>query len=398
MEKRLTNGMVNITGLKMVADREVQKTTLTYRPRANYAKGMDVNQQVYELMITAAYDMLEIGHANYRGDFTAAELAGQAGYLPMFTTYADADELYDYISIETKTFCCGFHAHHIFQQIAEWEGVMNLSPKKYYRFTVEGKEMPKDVKLKPYSRCHGYKPRTISYADTDRRIAKKFEVLGKLYESLTSEGMRRALSVIEAAYFWDKASYELRSMARRAMEWKLWKDYGREPGSQPVHFSTQDFQPGPEIWKQVDEDYVIELRRHFQQMLDSSPAPEWPKQGDVVMLKGRENMAKKYQGKFLCEGLVAMLSTYGDRIEWRALVRTKKYDCEYFYPAQLEPAPEKPKKKTSKKTAKPAASNKKHAASNKKHAASHEVAEPSNEMTLAERLREALLKQFKQAA
>lgn len=390
MEKQLfRDECLRLTGIKTVADRECHCGTLTYKPHGSYGKDRDVNEVVYDLMIIAAYDQLKTWQAVYKGDYTAAEMAGKAGYLNQFMESDSEDpDRCSLVVIQTKTFQCSFHPGLVFETIAEWEGVMNLSPKKYYRFTVDGKELPKDVKMKPYTRCHGYKPSNpYSAAQETARINKKFEVLGKLYESLTSEGMRRAMSVIEAAYFWDR-HLDLRDMARRAMEWKLWKDYGREPGSQPVHFTTQDFQQGPEIWKQVDEDYVIELRRHFQQMLDSSPAPEWPKQGDMVMLKGRENMAKNRQGKFLCEGLVAMLSTYGDRIEWRASVRTKKYDCEYFYPAQLEPAPEvkpKGKAKTKKsKAEKPQASNVKPQAS----------AEP----TLADRLRAALLKQFKQAA
>ena len=376
MAKELRNDLVEIEGIKTVAERTVKDTEVTYKPYGKYHKGLDVNEVVYDLMIIAAYDQLKTGQAVYAGDWTAAEMAGTvAAGIHQFVENVNEEWMeYSLIVIRTGSFMCSFHPAQTFQTIAEWEGAINLSPKKYHRFAVEGKEMPKDVKIKAYTRCHCYKPKQISLTAENDRIAKKFEVLGAVAKSLTSEGMKRALSVIEAAYFWDKASYEMRDMARRAMEWKLWKDYGREPGMQPIHFTTQDLKFGPEIWKQVDKDYVIELRKHFQRMLDAAPMPEWPKQGDVVMLKGREKMAKNYQGKFLCEGCVAMLSTYGDRIEWRASVRTKKYDCEYFYPSQLEPAPEV-KPKTS--------------------SVSHQT---STEPTLAERLREALLKQMQKAA
>ena len=405
-KKELTNGIVEVDGIKTVAERTVDDYEVTYKPNKNYHKGLTVEQVVYDLMTIAAHDMLNWGTTVYAGEYTAAEMAGKVGYLYQFAGGED----YKIIRIKTETFCCSYHAGEAFAQMAEWEGVMNMAPKKYHRFAVEGKEMPSGVKLKPYTRCHGCKPKTISLAAENDRIAKKFEVIGKMAQSLTSDGMRRALSVIEAAYFWDK-HLDLRDMARRAMEFKLWKDYGKDDNRMPVHFSKQDFQPGPEIWKQVDKDYVIELRRHFQQMLDSSPAPKWPEQGDVVMLKGRENMAKKYQGKFLCEGLVAMLSTYGDRIEWRASVRTKKYDCEYFYPAQLEPAPEvKPKGKTKaaskreqngtrsssaeREQARPKVKTKKKTAAPKKNLKPETKSEP----TIEERLRAALRKQFAMAA
>ena len=112
--------------------------------------------------------------------------------------------------------------------------------------------------------------------------------------------------------------------------------------------------------------------------------PEWPKQGDVVMLKGREKMAKKYQGKFMCEGMTASLSTYGDRIEWRASVRVKKFDNEYFLPGQLEPwvEPEKTKKKDKAKAKKEAVVK----------------VDSEKPMTIEDRLRAALRKQLAMAA
>jgi hypothetical protein len=123
----------------------------------------------------------------------------------------------------------------------------------------------------------------------------------------------------------------------------------------PVPFRETDFQCGPECYKQVDTKYVQVLVDHWNKMVADSPMPEWPCKGDVVQFKNREKLTKKYQGKYLCEGMTAMLSTYGDRIEWRASVRVKKYDNEYFPASRLEPAPEKPAKKAKAKTKRPAA-------------------------------------------
>jgi len=393
---KLTDGVVSLTGLTTVADRTVCKETVTYRPHGRCWDGEDVNAIVYDLMIIACYDMMTVGMVLYGGEYTAAEMAGKIGYLHQYVEGGD----YKAIKIETKTFCCTYSSGEAFAQMAEWEGVMNMQPKKCHRFTAEGKELPKGAKIEPYKRCCGYKPTTISLAAENTRIAKKLEVLGAMAKSLTSEGMRKALSVIAAASRWSKATYEVRDMAKKAMMWKLQSDYGRVPTSQPVCFTAKDFEHGPEVWKKVDVAYTEELDRHFKQMLTDSPVPEWPKQGDVVQFKNREKMQKKYQGKFLCEGVVASLSTYGDRIEWRASVRVKKYDNEYFLPGQLEPAPEKPKVKTASKRGKNGAgsnsSEREQARPNvKADVKPHPAAvspQTSNELTLAERLRQALLK------
>lgn len=378
---KITDGIVSLTGLTTVADRTVCKETVTYRPHGRCWDGEDVNAIVYDLMIIACYDMMTVGTVLYGGEYTAAEMAGKIGYLHQYVEGGD----YKAIKIETKTFCCTYDTRDAFAQMAEWEGVINLQPKKCHRFAVEGKELPKGAKIEPYKRCCGYKPTTISLAAENTRIAKKFEVIGAMAKSLTSEGMRKALSVKAAASRFDNMGYDMRNMARRAMEWKLWKDYGKN-GSMPIPFSASDFKDAPEIWKQVDGQYADQLVNHFKQMLRDSPQPGWPKQGDVVQFKNREKMQKKYQGKFLCEGVVASLSTYGDRIEWRASLRVKKYDNEYFLPGQLEPAPEKPKqaKKKAATKSKPTGKAKPQAA-----AVSHQT---SDEQTLAERLRQALLK------
>ena len=374
---KLTDGIVSLTGLTTVADRTVCKETVTYRPHGRCWEGEDVNATVYDLMILACYDMMTVGTVLYGGDYTAAEMAGKIGYLHQYVEGGD----YKVIKIETKTFCCTYHVSEAFAQMAEWEGVMNLQPKKYHRFAVEGKERPKDAKIEPYKRWHGYKPTHISLVMHERRINEKFEVLGKLYKSLTSEGMRKAMSVCAAARLFGNKSYEVKAMVKTAMRWKLWKDYAKKDyaSMMPVAFGETDFQCGPECYKQVDSKYVQVLVDYWNKLVAESPMPEWPKNGDWVQFKNRENMQKKYQGKYLCEGMTASLSTYGDRIEWRASVRVKKYDNEYFLPGQLEPWVDQKKTKAKKPKAKVV-----------KTEAKPETTTAST-MDLAERLRQALL-------
>ena len=448
---KLTDGVVSLTGLTTAADRTVCKETVTYRPHGRCWDGEDVNAIVYDLMVIACYDMMTVGTVLYGGEYTAAEMAGKIGYLHQYVEGSD----YKVVRIETKTFCCTYHVSDVFDQMAEWEGVMGLSPKKCHRFAVEGKELPKGAKIEPYKRCCGYKPTTVSLAAENTRIAKRFGVIGPMSDDLGSEGMKRALSVLTAIKSIEKLhGYDMGSMAGRMLRRKLWRDYGKrerlnryeawltdemkrtDQGSdryksmkkdldevrkklkyplQVVGYTAQDFKDGPEVWKQVDEAYVKELIAYFRQVLAGHPAPEWPKQGDVVQFKNREKMQKKYQGEFLCEGVVASLSEYGDSIEWRASLCVGKFKNEYFLPGQLEPAPEKPKTKAKKKTKKKADVRCKKAASKRgKNGAGSNSSEreqarpkvkadvkpqtaavspqPSNELSLAERLRQALLK------
>ena len=398
---KLTDGPVKLTGRKVTADRKVElrtftktqtprtESTVTYEPHGSSGSGLDVNTLVYELMIIAGYDMLQVGHATYGGDYTAAELAGKVSYLPMFMENdSESCECYHtHIHIKTKTFDCSFDAGEMFETMAEWEGVAGIAPSKAHKFHVDGKEMPKGAVLKKYTRCHGYKPTTISMVMYERHINEKFEVLGNLYKSLTSEGMRKAMSVCAAARLFDNKSYELQAIIKKAMRWKLWKDYAKKDGASmmPVAFSATDFQCGPECYKQVDTKYVQELVDHWNKLVADNPMPEWPKQGDVVQFKNREKLQKKYRGKYLCEGMTAMLSTYGDRIEWRASVRVKKFDNEYFLPGQLEPVEEvkSEKRKVKSETKKPKAKVAKTEAKPETTTATT--------MDLAEQLRQALL-------
>ena len=385
MEKyKLHDGVVSLTTRKVAADRKVElrtftktqtprtESTVTYEPHGSSGSGLDVNTLVYEMMIIAGYDMLQVGHATYGGDYTAAELAGKVGYLPMFMENDSESWDHTHIHIKTKTFDCSFDAGEMFETMAEWEGVAGITAKNAYKFRCEGREVPRGAVVKPYRRCHGYKPTTFSMAMEERRINQKFEVLGKLYQRLTSEGMRKALSVIAAVRCFDNMSYEWRGIAKQAMLWKLWKDYARETCSMPVEFSASDFNGGPACYQVVDDEYAASLVSHFRRIVADAPKPEWPVRGDVVTIKGAETMKRKYCGKKLVDSVLPRLAPYGNRIDWVVAVSVGKFDVEYFLPGQLEPAADKAKKAKKTKAAKPKA------------------AEPDG-MTMAEQLRQALL-------
>lgn len=403
MGQKLTNGIVNLTGLQMVAEREVRNGTLNYRPYASHAEGMDVSQQVYELMTIAAYDMLEVGQTVLSGDYTAAEMAGTVGWLHQFVWSGD----YDRITISTKTFGCGFHPSQIFEQIAEWEGVMSLAPKKQHRFAVEGKELPAGTKLKPYTRCHGYKPRTISLTAENDRIAKKFEVLGRMAQSLTSEGMRRALSVLTAIKSIEKLhGHDMSLLAGKILRRKLWDDYGRDRYQQPIEFAAPAFQDGPEVWKQVDEQYVKQLIAHFREVLADSPAPTWIKKGGAVQLKNQDAAPKKWQGKLSVYRVFGGYDSVSRSIKWYADVATTKgkYDCMnrevgWFVP-WVEPEKKaktsKAKTKSTKGEGKPKQAAKASGTNNSQVVTKQSAScyQTTPEPTLEDRLREALRKQM----
>lgn len=434
--------LVEIEGVKTVAERTVDDYEVTYKPYKNYHKGLTVEQVVYDLMIIAAYDQLKMGQAVFKGDYTAAEMAGKVGYLHQFMEGED----YKTIGIKTETFCCSYHAGEAFAQMAEWEGVMSLAPKKYHRFAVEGKEMPSGVKLKPYTRCHGYKPRTISLAAENDRIAKKFEVIGPMYEVLGSEGMKRALSVLTAAKSIEKLyGYQMGELAERLLRRKLWREYGTcEPMKRRVewlkseaarmkqngeekserakkmneefkslqqkimlhmerYYTAKDFEAAPECWKVVDEDYAKELMAYFRKVLAESPVPKWPAKGDMVQMKEGYRAIKKWQGKLCVYEVRGQLDMYHDKINWYAVVCTTKgkHDSTTYKVDALEPwtEPEKPKKKQA--TGKPKATAKKTPAPNNSEVVTKQSASclvTNEEPTLEERLRAALLRQLKQAA
>lgn len=323
---------------------------ITYKPHGGMGEELDVNTLVYELMIVAAYDMLELNKTVLGGDYTAAELAGNIGYIPMFDkTNAD----YIVIKIEAKTFSCSFEDKDIFSQMAEWEGVAGITPKQAHRFHVEGKEVQNLPPLKPYKRHRGYTTKKVSYAAEERRIADKLLTIGRLEKGLNSEGMRKALSLLTAIRSAGKIyNYDTAAIAERVMSHWHWQAYRKEKGAQPISFTAQDFNYGPEIWKQVDEKYATELLVRFKKFLADNPAPTWIKKDDFVQLKNQATAPKKWQGKLKVERVYAELGLYCDKIIWCAQVCTTKGRWDFIKRdiSHLEPWVEPEKQKKTKPT------------------------------------------------
>lgn len=242
-----------------------------------------------------------------------------------------------------------------FDMVAEWEGVMGLTAKQAYRFQCETKEnMPKSMELKAYKRWRGYRPKRISFANEEKRIAQKFVVIGKMSQDLSDEGMRKALSVLTAVKQLDKTvPYYYANVAEQVLRRKLWNDYGKKGGMGPMSYRERDFEYGPEIWKQVDEEYVKTLVEYFKAFMDANPAPEWVKEGCYAQFKNQENIVKKYRGKFYVEGLE--VHVWSERVEWRVVIKMDRYKTEQHPVSCMEPwvEPEKPKtqKKVSPKSA-----------------------------------------------
>ena len=405
--EKLKSDTVEMDGVTTVAERTVDERygQVTYKPYGNYHKGLDVNQVVYDLMTIAAQDMLDTyGTATYGGDYTAAEMAGTVGYLHQFIEGED----YKLVRIETETFCCSYHAAQVFEQMAEWEGVMNLAPKNYRRFHCEGKEMPNGAKVKAYQRCHGYKPRTISLSAENARIAKKFEVIGAMAKSLTIEGMQRALSVLTAIVSIKKLhGYDMADLAGQLLRRKLWRDYGRDKNQQPMVYSASDFQHGPEVWKQVDEAYAKELIDYFRKVVADSSAPKWIKVNAPVQLKDQAAQCKRWQGKLSVWRVYGQLDYYKDTIEWFVDVCTTKgkHDTMTRRVDRLEPwvEPEQPTKKGKAKTKsepKPKQAAKASGTNNPEVVREQSASRirTTENLSPAERLRAVLLEQMRRAA
>lgn len=303
----------------------------------------EINEAVYAAFCQVGEAVLYCSTCLISGEQKASELAGKVcKYLDVVQ---DNDGFPKEITIKAGTYQCHFETKDFFAMMAEWEGMMELKAKDVHTFACECKPEHRyaNIDLKSYKRHRYYKPSTISLVDENKRIAKKFEVLTELYNSLTSEGMRRAMSVLKAMQMWNNCKWELRFMAENALLRKFWKDYGKK-GCEPIAYGKSDFQNAPEIWKRVDEKYVAELVTYFQTMLSSVQKPSWPAKDDVVQFRDKDKLPKKYHGKYLVEDVAMSLNNTYDRIEWVAMVRTKKYYCESFFPCQLEPAEEKPKK------------------------------------------------------
>lgn len=399
---------------------------------ANDVAPNEINEAVYAAFIVVAQAVLDRSTCFISGDHTAAEIAGYLGskWVPcaMFNT-DENNKMADSVQISIKDkFSVCFPTDTVFKQMAEWEGQMGLSPKKQHQFACECKqESFSREPIKPYTRCHQAKPTCpYSAAREATRINKKFEVLGNLYNSLTSEGMRKALSVLVAVKFYEKTGYEERNMAKKIMLRKLWDDYGKRAGylkrdhelgkqmdelrragadkeqmialneeinknkelltlsHDAFSFSAEHFKDGPDVYKQVDDKYVMELRRHYVEVISAEPKPKGFEVGDYVQFVGRENKPKAYQGKFLVEGVRQVLDPYARRAEWKILIRFKKHETRYCYPSQLEKWVDSKKTKAEKPKAAPK---------------TKVVAQVSKtKPTLEDRLRDALKKQLMVAA
>lgn len=345
-------------------------------------KGLDA--VVYEMMIVAAQDVLDLG-TTFEGSYTASELAAQTQYgVQMMVPFTNQDyEEYASIGIEAGTLKLSFPADDVFKTMAEWEGVAGITAKQAHRFGCEGKTQPQGVEFKAYKRHRGYHKHMPSYAEDERRIAEKFEALGRISQSLTSDGMRGpALAVLTAAKVVGKQSgYDMEEMAKMAMTKKLWKDYGRE-GSYPVAFDIGDFDEAPEVWRQVDDGYVKVLLQWFKELLAANPAPKYGKVGRYVQFKNQENTMKKYRGKLFVEGLRGSVTPDAKHICWELALRVGRWKTEYHAAERLGPwVQPAPKKRATKKAAKAAAPQPSHI--------SHQPSAP--QPTFAELLRKALL-------
>ncbi len=371
----------------------------------NDVQSADINDAVYAAFCVVAQAVLDRSTCFISGDHTAAEIAGSLGgkfvkaMLPLTyehntmapeTVIRVGDNTYDRHGV---LYFCRFLTEDVFQNMAEWEGVMNLSPKKYHRFGCECKDDSFCREpLKPYTRCHQTKATNpYSAAAYATRINKKFAVIGPMSEALGSEGMKRALSVLTAVKSIGKQhGPQMQSLSRELLMRKLWRDYGKCESLQrrmawlkgemeamasegrekddrykkmkdelcdiegripvlkrPISFDAKDFQYGPECWKQVDTAYAKELMAYFRQVLDDSKKPEWPANGDMVRMKN-QNYAKKWQGKLKALSMYGRLDYYWDRINWSVEVCTTKgkWSSIFLDVDALEPWTEPDKKAT----------------------------------------------------
>ena len=351
---KLTDSTVSITGRNFVADRSVEGKScgrvLTYRPHGGSGDGMDVNELVYELMIIAASDMLDAGTVLYSGQYTAAELAGKAGYVDVFYSAPG----YKSIRIEAGTFSYGFECSDVFCRMAEWEGAAGIPPKKAYRFACEAERQVPKVDIKPYKRFRCYTPKKVSYADDDRRIAEKLKTLGRLSDGLNGEGMRKALSLLTAVNAAGSIfDYGVAKLAEEAMYQWHWGAYRKDGSAQPVAFTAKDFADAPQIWRQVDEKYAQGLLARFKRLLADNPAPSWASKGAMVQMREQDMQPRKWQGCLKVCGVYGMLNGTGTGIVWLAEVCTTKgkWNCTSRTVGCLEPwkDPGKPKRKTARR-------------------------------------------------
>ena len=319
----------------------------------------EINAAVYAVLCYVAEEVLKRSTCYISGERTAAELGGKVEkyYFPIAPLPENEKyiQMAPEVQVRAGTWKCTFPTKDIFKMMAEWEGVMGLSAKQAYRFQCETKEnMPKGMELKAYKRWRGYRPKRISFADEDKRIAQKLEVIGKLSQELSGEGMRKAVSVLTAMKKLNKTlPYYYANVAEQVLRRKLWNDYGKKGGMGPMSYCERDFEYGPEIWKQVDEEYVKTLVEYFKAFMEANPAPKWVKEGRYAQFKNQENVAKKYQGGFYVDRLMAHVRS--EHVEWWVVIKVDRYKTEKHPVSRMEPwvEPEKPKtqKKVSPKSA-----------------------------------------------
>lgn len=314
----------------------------------------EINAAVYAALCVVARAVLDRSTCLIKGEHTAAELAGKiGGYVPVVDvlTYNEPHiRMAPEVCVKAGAFTCKFLTEDIFKMTANWEGVMGLTEKKACRFPCEARaqEPMKDLELRTYKRRPTYNPKRISLAEEEKRIAsrvaQKIGVISGMAQDLSSEGMRKALSVLAAVEQFKDAPYYIYDLVPDVMRCKLWADFGKKGGTGPVPYCEKDFEYGPEVWKQVDEEYVKVLVEHSRKVLADYPAPDWLKEGRYVQFKNQENVTKKYQGKLYVDGIKA--EYYGGLIEWFAVIKRERYKTERYHASRMEPwvEPEKPKK------------------------------------------------------
>lgn len=390
-------------------------------------KPEDINEAVYAAMCEVGQDVLDQSKCLLSGERTAAELAGRAVEdldtfkvsvgIPVFdiqeTMAPEVRINVGLVGVGYKQyrpmFTCSFAADAVFEQIAEWEGQMSMTPKRYHRFRCEAVDSRK-LESKNYVRCHGYHPTAISYKATHDRINKKFETIGRMVQSLSSEGMRKALSLLTAVESVKKLyGHEMADAADRLMRRWHWERFPRQQvvyqtlvggrlvekrypeivDPTPVVFTAKDFEYGPECYKTVDKDYALHLLCRFKGFMRENAAPSWIRKDDFVQMKNQQTAPKKWQGRLKVCRVFGQLDTCGRRIDWYAEVSTTngKWDSMNRTVDSLEALtePEKPAKK------KGARKSQKSQRVKAKASAEPKTETKAETLSLEERLRQALL-------
>ena len=290
----------------------------------------DINSAVAEIMIMAAQDVLDLSKPTFKGDLTAKELAGKVSdvYPTVFLFTEEHYVSYQRIYIECGTYRCHYDAKEAFLMLSEWEGMMGVTQKKAHRFACDGeKELDKkDKDFKPYKCCRGYRESRSSIYDADeQRIARKYRTLGPLSQSLTDEGMRKAMSALTAIVSIGKLYGDRQQeLAQRAISQWLWDDYKREGSEQAVMFDAGTFDYAPDCWRVVDEDFAKEMLMRWKKFMVDNAVPDWIKKDGMVQFRNQENTVKKWQGKLKVCQVYGKLDYKCSRIEWWAEVCTTK--------------------------------------------------------------------------